>query len=392
MRKTRSHRVVVVGGSLGGLTSALLLRDLGCDVDVYERSDSKLSGFGAGIVVHEATMRYFRQRGVEGGLEVPAAFFRYLDPAGAVVHEEPGPYTFTAWSTLYRNLLALFGSDRYHHGHALETFEQADGGVDVRFANGRRVRADLLVCADGVLSTARARLAPEAQPVYAGYVGWRGTVEAGRLSPASAEVLGDAITYGVIDQSHILAYPIPGGNGETGPLLNFVWYRNVPAGPALDDLMLDRHGRPRQISLHPGDVRERHVEELRRSASEQLAPALAELVQAAESPFVQVIVDVAVEAMAFGRVCLLGDAAFAARPHAAAGTAKAAENGWKLAEAVAAADGDLEEALRRWEPGQLQLGRLLVERSRRIGERYQVTSTAQPDDPELRFGLYGAGR
>jgi 2,6-dihydroxypyridine 3-monooxygenase len=321
------HHVAVVGGSLGGLTTALLLRDLGCNVDVFERSDSTLSGFGAGIVVHEATMRYFRTHGDTGAesLEVPATFFRYLDARGAVIHEEPSPYTFTAWSTLYRNLLELFGREHYHHGHVLTAFDQNGEGVNVRFANGRTGRFDLLVCADGVLSTARAQLAPGIEPAYAGYVGWRGTVEEARLSPESAELLRDSITYGVIEQSHVLAYPIPSPGAANGRLLNFVWYRNVAPGPALDELMVDRDGRPRQISLHPGAVQDRHLAELRAAATAQLPPPLAEMVSAAESPFVQVIVDVSVDSMAKGRVCLVGDAAFAARPHAAAGTAKAAE-------------------------------------------------------------------
>jgi hypothetical protein len=51
--------------------------------------------------------------------------------------------------------------------------------------------------------------------------------------------------------------------------------------------------------------------------------------------------------MAFGRTCLIGDAAFAVRPHAAAGTAKAAEDGWVLAEELASADGDVPRALER---------------------------------------------
>jgi 2,6-dihydroxypyridine 3-monooxygenase len=384
--------VAVVGGSLGGLTSALLLRDLGCEVDVYERSESKLSGFGAGIVAHRATMRYFAEHGgANGRLEVPATYFRYVDSTGEVVHEEPSPYTFTAWSTLYRSLLALFGDEHYHHGHALTHFDQDARGVSVRFGNGRVEQCDLLVCADGVLSTARSQLAPGVEPVYAGYVGWRGTVGTDRLSPKAAELLRDSITYGVIERSHILSYPIPSNGSTNGRLINFVWYRNVAPGPELDALMVDRHGRARQISLHPGDVQERHLAELRNAAATQLPAALGEMVGVAESPFVQVIVDVTVDAMAYGRVCLVGDAAFAARPHAAAGTAKAAEDGWKLAEAIARA-GDVEQALARWEPAQLELGRRLVERSRQIGERYQVTSTARPGDPELRFGLYGPGR
>ncbi|MDT5412780.1 MAG: 2,6-dihydroxypyridine 3-monooxygenase, partial [Mycobacterium sp.] len=43
------NRAVVVGGSLGGLTAALVLRDRGWDVDVLERSAVPLEGRGAGI-------------------------------------------------------------------------------------------------------------------------------------------------------------------------------------------------------------------------------------------------------------------------------------------------------------------------------------------------------
>ncbi len=155
--------------------------------------------------------------------------------------------------------------------------------------------------------------------------------------------------------------------------------------------MTDRWGELRAISLHPGEVRESFVHELRRAAA-SLPEPLGEMVARTEDPFVQVVVDLEVPRMVFGRVCLMGDAAFAARPHAAAGTAKAAENGWKLAEAFARAGGDPDAALALWEPGQLELGRSLVARSRAIGVRYQIDGAWRPDDPELRFGLYGPGR
>jgi 2,6-dihydroxypyridine 3-monooxygenase len=390
--RTEHPEVAVIGGSLGGLTTALLLRDLGCDVHVFERSEARLSGFGAGIVVHEATMRYFTERAVDDeSLRVPASFLRFVDAAGELIHEEPSPYEFTAWSTLYANLFRLLGDRRYHHGHALESFEQSADRVVARFANGVLRECDLLVCADGVRSTARTQLLPEIQPEYAGYVAWRGTVLASQLGPDAAAQLADSITYGVIERSHILSYPIPSIDGHREQLINFVWYRNVAAGSALDDLMVSRTGRPSALSLPPGEVQERHVAKLRERAASLLPRSFAEMVAVAESPFVQVIVDLAVPAMAFGRVCLLGDAAFAARPHAAAGTAKAAENAWKLSEALEEA-ADVPEALAAWEPAQLELGRQLVDRSRRIGERYQVTATADPLDPDLRFGLYGPGR
>jgi 2,6-dihydroxypyridine 3-monooxygenase len=95
--------------------------------------------------------------------------------------------------------------------------------------------------------------------------------------------------------------------------------------------------------------------------------------------------------MAQGRVAIIGDAAFAARPHAAAGTAKAAADAWTLFEHLGAAEGDLVGALERWEPGQLELGNQLIDRVSAMGRRSQLTNTWDPRDPELRFGLYGPG-
>src|ERR671939_515706 len=66
-RRGRLHpglRVVVMGGSLGGLTTALILRDIGCDVEVYDRSEVPLAGRGAGIVPHPATRRHFLENDV----------------------------------------------------------------------------------------------------------------------------------------------------------------------------------------------------------------------------------------------------------------------------------------------------------------------------------------
>lgn len=111
---------------------------------------------------------------------------------------------------------------------------------------------------------------------------------------------------------------------------------------------------------------------------------------AAKDPFVQVIFDIMVERMVFDRVCLLSDAAFVARPHAAAGTAKAAEDGWMFVRALQNSD-SVREALAHWESGQLTLGRALVERARSIGLRSQVNNNWPPGDPDFLFGLHEAG-
>jgi 2,6-dihydroxypyridine 3-monooxygenase len=320
---------------------------------------------------------------------------RYLDRDGAVVFQEPRRYRYSAWQTIYRALLGCFGRRRYHLGKEMAGFQQQGDHVQVRFADGSSAAFDLLVCADGISSHARAVLQPQARPAYAGYVAWRGTVEEGRLSRAARDLLADSICYQVAPDSHILLYPIPALDGSVVPgrrLANFVWYRNYAAGEELDDLMTDRDGVRRDVSLPPGAAREAQLHELRTVAGAQLAPQFAEVVQRTKLPFVQVIFDIEVDQMAFGRLCLIGDAAFALRPHAAAGTAKAAADAWALAEALAATQGDIRVALPRWERHQLAVGRAVLERARRNGNKSQFQGAWRPGDPELVFGLYEPGR
>ncbi len=79
-------RALVVGGSLGGLTAALVLRDQGWDVEVLERSAVPLQGRSAGIVLHPTTVRYLVERAgkATGDIGVPASRLRYLGDDGSV--------------------------------------------------------------------------------------------------------------------------------------------------------------------------------------------------------------------------------------------------------------------------------------------------------------------
>ncbi len=388
--------MAVVGGSLGGLNAALWLRDLGCDVRVFERSASALQARGAGIAVLEATLRYpvERQGLSPGAFCSSTGWIRFLSADGSVRHEQPHRYLFSSWNAVYRVFIQAFDPQRYELGQEVTSFARDGDGVSLRLGSGRRHRADLLVCADGIRSASRQALMPDVVPKYAGYVAWRGVLPESALSPGAFEVLHDALTYQLLPNSHILVYPIPGPAGEVEPgrrLMNLVWYRNVP-GDRLAEFLTDRSGRRHEVSLPPGLARPELVDELRATAREQLAPALAELVTSAPEPFVQAVFDLDVPRMADGPVCLLGDAAFAVRPHAAAGTAKAAQDGWVLARELETADGDLALALPRWQARQLALGRSLLARTRDIGDGSQFTGRFSPGDPRLIFGLHEPGR
>ena len=385
-----------MGGSLGGLTAALVLRDLGCRVDVYERSGTALQDRGAGIGLHPMTIRYFTEHDPLDTERVVLTlpWLRFLGDTGAVVYEERTNYRVSSWNTIYRSLLKNFDQAHYRLGYEVVDFHQDAEGVTVRFVGGGSRRAELLVCADGVASTAREKLQPGAKARYAGYVAWRGMVPESALSPATFELLADAISYFLTPTGHILAYPIPGPDGELEAgrrLMNMVWYQNYAEGEELDDLMTDREGALRAVSVPPGAVRQHQVDWMKSYAADHMPAPIAEVVARITQPFVQAIIDIQVSRMAFGRICLVGDGAFAARPHAAAGTAKACADAWTLGEALRDAGGDVEAALVRWEPGQLELGSQLLARTRDMGDRSQFAHSWVPGDPSLRFGLYGPG-
>ena len=95
------QRVAVAGGSMGGLNAALLLRDLGHDVTVYERSSVELEQRGAGIGFLPDSYRYLVERAGWSidDIATTTHSIRYLDRASRVSVEIPKTYHFSSWNT-----------------------------------------------------------------------------------------------------------------------------------------------------------------------------------------------------------------------------------------------------------------------------------------------------
>lgn len=387
-------RIAVAGGSIGGLTAGVLLHELGHDVHVFERSTAALQARGAGIVVLPMTEKYFVDRG--GGFDSDVALtltnWSYVDAQGTVTSESPTHNRFSSWNTVYRALLDVLPSERYHLSRQVTGFEQTPDSVTVLFADGEPHECDVLVAADGIASTVRSVVEPDTEPEYAGYVAWRGTVMESELSRETQAMFEDAMVYQVLDHSHILIYAIPGPDDSIAPgerALNFVWYRNAP-GPVFDDLMTDRDGVNRGATMPPGMVQQRFLDEMHDDARRNLAPQIREVVLACDAPFIQAIYDMTMQRFVYGRVVVIGDAACSLRPHVAAGTAKACADGWALRDHLAATD-DLFAALAAWEAQQLAVARHAAAKTQAMGEASQRLGTMVPDDPGWRFGLFEPG-
>ena len=174
-------------------------------------------------------------------------------------------------------------------------------------------------------------------------------------------------------------------------LCNWLWYRNVTPGVQLTDLLTDRNGLKAEMTVPPGLVQTKHLEALHSAAESELPSPIAELVQRSAEPFVQVIVDLGVPRIAFGRTCLIGDAAFALRPHIGAGTAKAAEDSWQLGNALLHTSGwQIPGRLKGWEAKQLPTARRAMQRARAVGRSLQFEGAWRAGDPAP-FGLHAAG-
>ena len=388
-------RVVVAGGSVGGLCAGIALRGVGCEVEVHERTRGTMSSSGAGIVVQDDLWALLRRHGAPDLPVTSCQQRRYLlfDTGNGITTEVR--HWFTSWSALYRTLRSTFPNQSYHLGSTLTEFRQTGGRVTACFAGRGEVETDLLICADGSRSETRRRLLPDVNPRYAGYVAWRGTLEEEDVSPALVRFFDNSLTFcEARSGGHILCYFIPGPEAATEfgrRRLNWVWYVNVPAGPKLNELLTDRAGKLREGSVPAGMVPPGLVNELHKVARGDLHPRFAELVQSTPNPFIQTIFDVIVPRMVFGRICLIGDAAFVLRPHAAAATAKAAKDATALAAALIDQPTDTDPALQVWQAEQLKHGRDLVHHCVALGGRSVETqeSSTTLNDAAERFGGIG---
>ncbi len=362
---TRIKKVLIVGGGIGGLASAIALRKAGVEVDLVEITKT-LRAYHIGIVVQANFIRAALAIGV--GDRIVAAGYPYnglnfIDIHGNLIRRLPGHHMAgEAYSThlgLARPALhkvlseaALEAGTAVRTGITFKSFTQREDAVHVVFTDGSESDYDLMIGADGVYSAVRTALFGERYtPKFTGQGVWRYNV------PRPKDLTSSFVAMG-LEKGKCGFIPL---SEETG----YVW------------LVQEEPGNP----YYP-------EAELANIFRERLAPCTGVLAwfrehitdasQVVYRPLEAILVPAPWNV---GRVLLIGDAAHATTPHLGQGSAQAVEDAAVLAE-LALIDQPIEQFMAQFMARRFERCKFIVESSLQIGE-WEQRPTSDADAPGL---------
>lgn len=335
----------IVGGGIGGVATAVALRQVGIDAVVYEKA-LQLREVGAGMMLWPNATRVLRGLGL-----LPDVFARSGSSTHFLVRVSNGtvlmkialgefdvPAICMRRSDLLASLLSALPAQSIRLGHTLSKLEQSTDEVSITFENGLSAQHDAVIGADGIRSRVRSHLFGRSEPVYRGYTVWRG------VAPYDGDAIltgSNSETWGVGKRFGILKI----GPGE------YTWYAAA------------------NVSSNHVDAGVGRKRELQQAFAGWHEP-IAELIESTDDD--EIMKNGAYDVVPLrrwgeGRVTLLGDAAHACTPNLGQGGGMALEDAAVLAKCFAQESSPV-VALRRYEDLRRQRTRHIQQRSRLMGE------------------------
>ena len=359
-------KVIVVGGGIGGLTTALALLRQGIEPIVLERAP-QLTEVGAGIQIAANGTIVLRDLGLEAALAsiatVPSGFDYlelstgrrlYYAPLGEEAEARYGALLYNVHRADLIELLAkALPPNVIRLGVECASVSQDDEGAYVTLQNGEVIRGDAVIGADGIHSAVRTALRGPEEKQFANILMWRALIPADRLTGLNLPVAGNN-WFGI-------------GRNIVSYWVRKDLYSVLASVPATEV--------SRESWTQAGDVAQ-----LRR-AFEGSEPTVQKMLEAVESTFITGMYHRdPIDHWSTGRIALLGDAAHAMVPYLAQGACQSIEDAWVLA-----------TCLKNHGPAGVQDALLEYERRRQprttriqAGARFVVDWAHEPDEARVR--------
>jgi 2-polyprenyl-6-methoxyphenol hydroxylase-like FAD-dependent oxidoreductase len=346
-------RILIIGGGIGGLTTAIALSRVGMDADVYEQTPV-LKAVGAGITLAAnaqsalnllglgAEIQSQSTPGLQGGLRKSDGTFLVKIPANELTRGF-GTVVALHRAELLELLVKQIDPQRLHLGQSCTGIEQSENGVTATFQSGETVHADGLIAADGLRSGVRTRVFGSQPLRYAGYTAWRTIVKSNKIGNHAtlAETWGLGLRFGIVPMS---------GN-------RIYWFAvsDAPEG------QVDTAGQTKRKLLDLFKGWHDPIEELIHTAAEEaiLRNDIYDI-----DPLPQFVK---------GRIALLGDAAHAMTPNLGQGGCQAIEDAVVLAASLKSA-GNVQQGFLHYERRRQPRTRDVVLQSRRVGMLGQASN------------------
>jgi len=346
--QTLVKRAVIVGGGIGGLTTAIALQQRGVEAHVYE-SAPEIHAVGAGIWVAPNALTVFQRLGfidkvLAGGFSVKSSCI--ADTTGRVIQRfspaEMGasglPLVPIHRAVLQEILISQLAPNTLHLGKRCVGIDQGENGVKVSFEDSTTAMGDILIGADGIRSMVRTALFGDANYRYSGQTCWRGIVNYSMPDVNAATEMW-SIKPGVrLGYSHVNARQ--------------VYFYATACAP---------HGGKDALGMVKSHLAEIYSD---------FPLYLREMLSAAEESKIirNDIWDFApIPSWHEGRVVLVGDAAHATTPNMGQGGCQAVEDGFALAEALSL-EASVGAAFKRYEAMRMKKAQYVVNTSYRIGK------------------------
>ncbi len=227
--------VLIIGGGIGGLASAIALQQVGIPAVVFERAPV-LQEVGAGIGLGANGMYALAKLGIADAVQAVGSSVERIElrgQAGDVLSVlSTGPLerelgvatTLVHRADLHAALAKRVDADTIRLNGECIGFDQDETGVTVRLGTGKEMRGALLIGTDGMSSAVRRQLWGDQPPRYAGYTSCRGILESDLVSlleDTGFEAWGSGRRFGLFhinsDQAYWYAtWNAPAGGAESG--------------------------------------------------------------------------------------------------------------------------------------------------------------------------------